>query len=115
MTLEERIEKLRDLIAQRDEIDRQIEETMGERPNVKMLKKIVKVAKDKQYRPQSKASKDLGDEIEGFHKAKDGGRTEKIEKMIIAGKSVAEIVEAVDVSGQTVYNIKNRLKKQNRL
>lgn len=42
-------------------------------------------------------------------------KTEEIEKMLIAGSSVAEIIEKIEVSDPTVYLIRARLRKEMRM
>jgi hypothetical protein len=41
--------------------------------------------------------------------------TEKIEELLIEGRSVAEITEQCEASAPTIYTIKARLKKEGRL
>jgi hypothetical protein len=75
-----------------------------------------KIRKDgKPWRPQSKASKALGDEINEFHARRQHPETARIEQLLIEGKTTPEIMEKVKVSPPTVGVIRARLKKEGKL
>src|SRR5437762_9332556 len=112
MRLDDKISQIRTLIAQRDDIDRQIAELLGDEdlsvpPN----------KKSKGKRDPNKTEKDLADEVDqrvGRSRI-DPTITKEVEDRLIAGESVAAIHENVDVSAPTIYVIKKRLQKEGKL
>ena len=85
MTLEERIAQFRALITQRDEIDRQIAELLGDAA-------LQVPTKQRKWHKANKKGRDLQQEIEQHHSARAAVRqhpeTARIEEMLIAGSSV---------------------------
>jgi hypothetical protein len=73
--------------------------------------------KQRKWHKANKRGAKLQQEIEQEHQ---NGRQphpdkERVEKMLIAGESVASILEKVDMSAPTIYVIKSRLKKEGKL
>lgn len=72
--------------------------------------------KKRAARPQSKASKDLGDEINEFHASKrQHPDTAKIEQLLIEGLTTLQIIEKVKVSAPTIGIIRARLRKEGKI
>jgi hypothetical protein len=73
--------------------------------------------KQRKWHKANKRGAKLQREIEQEHQS---GRQphpgkERVEKMLIAGDSVAAILEKLDMSAPTIYVIKSRLKKEGNL
>lgn len=136
MNLDDRITKLKELFAQREEIDRQIAECMGIGPTVeeasvrrkgkpgkriagnpcKLCGRVAVHASDCPRFDKVKKGKEITQEIERFHAGKkQHPETGRIEQLLVEGKSVTEVLESVQVSSPTVYVIKARLKAEGRL
>lgn len=112
MTIDDKIAQVRTLIAQRDEIDRQLAELIGNTASP-----VPATKKPKGRRGPNKTQKDLADEVDQrvSRSRIDPAITQDVEDRLIAGESVAAIHEKVDVSAPTIYVIKNRLRKDGRL
>jgi hypothetical protein len=112
MTLEERIAKVRDLIAQRDEIDRQIAECLGDAALSVRPVRAPKAARGTGRRPYTRKPTDsaMAQDAARRHPA-----TEQIEELLIEGLTTAAIMEQVEVSAPTVGVIRARLRKEGRL
>jgi hypothetical protein len=96
---------------------------------------VVRGGSEKPYRPCAKCgrngkhaqtcprnavaerSTDLKNEIDQHHENRQGQHPEtaRIEQMLIEGKSVVEVLNAIDVSSPTVYIIKTRLKREGKI
>jgi hypothetical protein len=110
MSLEDKLSQLRSLLAQRDEIDSQIEAIIGHNAPKQVE------TRQRKWNKANKKGRKLQEQIEGEQPIK--GRhpaTEQIEGLLIDGLSVPAILEKVEVSAPTVYVIRNRLKREGKL
>src|SRR5580698_3493767 len=114
MSLDEKLNRIRTLIAQRDEIDRELEGIIGHYGSQsKATSDSGGNAVRKRRGPKvssKKVDSDLMQEVSRRHPA-----TDEIEQMMIEGATVAEVLEKVEVSSPTVYLIKARLKRDGKL
>ncbi|MBS4082941.1 MAG: hypothetical protein KGZ73_05270 [Rhizobiales bacterium] len=110
MSLEEKIAEVRALISQRDEIDRKIAELLGG-----TTLKVAPQSRQRKWHKADSKGKELKNEIDQFHQRKGHKDTEQIERLLIEGKTVGEVVQLVEVSAPTVYIIKARLKRDGKI
>ena len=114
MKLDEKIEQIRALLVQRDEVDQKIAALLGD---AALSVQPTKGERQRKWHKANKGGKSLQDEIEKHHVAapRRHPETDSIEELLITGASVPEVLEKVQVSAPTVYVIKARLKKEGKI
>lgn len=90
------------------------EVVVSNRPRKYKKRKEKKGERQKKWHKADKKGQELSDDIEEFHKARHP-ETERIEQLLIDGKSVQEVLAEVKVSAPTVYVIKTRLRQEGKI